>query len=210
MFADYGMDGISAVLGDCQKLIILFPPSCHNLGVLQRERGNQAKLARTMSLLEYGLIDRLDSTNVIFIPSGWAHATFTTRGGFLVSVDCATKRTVWSFSRYLQYGLYSELESKQQAECWYLFLDCLEYALACHEILLATRSWRSIENMLKETTDMTWKRKASQVWRKMTDSSPGAMMEDGLDGAPLPIHQFWERHLSWLNVEGNTKRQIMR
>lgn len=64
--------------------------------------------------------------------------------------------------------------------------------------------------MLKKTADVTSKRKASQVWREMTDSSPDAMMEDGLDRAQLPIHQFWERHLFWLNVEGNAKRQIMR
>lgn len=207
MFADYGMDGESAVLGDCRKIIILFPPSGYNLDLMQQECGNQAKLARLMPLLEYGLIDWLDSTNVIFIPSGWAHTTFTLSGGFLVSIDCITKTTVWTFSRYLKYHLYRELDNKQQIECYFLFLDCLEHALSYHKVALASRSWCDIEDQLKCTMGTLWKRKASQIWHRALDENPDALLDDrhGID--QIPVHQFWKQHLSWLDDQMNGVRR---
>ena len=133
------MDGKSAVLGDCQKIIILFPPSSHNLSLMQQECGHQAKLARLMPQLEYGLIDRLNSTSVIFIPSGWAHTTFTTRGGFLISIDCVTETTVWTFSQYLKHHLYRELDTKQQIECFFLFLDCLDHTFTHYGVAFSIK-----------------------------------------------------------------------
>jgi hypothetical protein len=118
----YGMDGISAVLGDCRKTFILFPPSDYNLSWMRRECHNQGKLVRGLEVLECGVIAELDSSSAIFIPSGWSHAVFTTEGGFLVSIDCVTKRTVWTFSQYLLYQLYLEVETKRQADCFFLFL----------------------------------------------------------------------------------------
>ena len=201
------MDGKSAVLGECSKIIVLFPPSTRNLCLMQQQCGDQAKLYRLMPRLEYGLIDKLTSTSVIFIPSGWSHATFTTRGGFLISVDCITKTTVWTYSQYLKHHLYRELDTKQQTECFFLFLDCLEYAFTYHEVALASRSWCVIKDELKCAMDASWKRKASQIWHKAIEENPGALWDDGRANDEIPVHQFWEQHLSWLDDQMNGTRR---
>jgi hypothetical protein len=63
---------------------------------------------------------------------------------------------------------------------------------------MATRSCCSIEDKFKQITDTLWKRRVSQVWHKMTDSSPGVMIEDGSGNAQIPVHGFWDRHVSCL------------
>lgn len=199
--ADYGMDGMSVVLGDCQKTIVLFAPSPHNLRWMQQECRNQGKLARGLYSLEYGLIEKLDYSAIIFIPSGWLHATFTTRGGFLVSIDCATKTTVWTFSEYLKYQLFRELDTNQQDECFFLFLTCLEHTLSSHELTLASRAWCNVDDFLKSEMDKTWKQSASQIWGKAANENPNALLDDGMGNNELQVHSFYKRYLSWLDVD---------
>ena len=195
------MDGKSAVLGDCQKIIVLFPPSSHNLRLMQAECRNQAKLARLMPRLEYGLIDTLNSSNIVFIPSGWAHATFTTRGGFLMSIDCATKTTVWTFSQYLKHHLYHELDAKQQNKCLFLFLDCLQHTITSYELVLASRSWCNVEDLLKGIVDNLWRRTASRIWHTAAEENPKALWDDGRGNKDMTTRQFGEQYLSWLDAE---------
>jgi hypothetical protein len=206
---DYGMDGISAVLGDCRKTFILFPPSDYNLSWMRRECHNQGKLVRGLEVLQCGVMAELDSSNAIFIPSGWSHAVFTTEGGFLVSIDCVTKRTVWTFSQYLRYQLYLEVETKKQADCFFLFLDCLEVALEHGELSTASRSWTNIEDLLRKHSDDKWKRSALMLWKGVLENHADVLVSEGCDDVgEVPVDRFYEKHLTWLDTElGGRKRK---
>jgi hypothetical protein len=70
-----------------------------------------------------------DSGHALTIPSAYLHATLTIKGGFLVTKDFATRYTIQSFSRYLAWGLQQELDENSRANCYYLYLDCLNVAL---------------------------------------------------------------------------------
>jgi hypothetical protein len=182
------MDGISAVLGGCRKTFILFPPSDYNLSWMRRECHNQGRLVRGLGVLQCGVIAELDSFSAIFIPSGWSHAVFTAEGGFQVSIDCATKRTIWKFSQYLRYQLYLEVETKKQADCFFLFLYCLEVALEHGELSTASRSWMNIEDLLRKHSDDKWKRSAFMLWRGVLEKHPDVLVSEGI----IPIVIFIE------------------
>lgn len=88
---------MSVPIGECEKIFFLFPPTFRNLTWFRRHRfaGN---LSPGLSVLEHGLVTNVTSDNVLYIPAGWLHATLTTKGGFLLSYDCATDDTLDTFA----------------------------------------------------------------------------------------------------------------
>jgi hypothetical protein len=202
------MDGISAVLGDCRKTFVLFPPTDDNFSWMRRECHNQGKLARGLEALHCGLITELDSSSAIFIPSGWSHAVFTTEGGFLVSIDCVTRQTVWTMSQYLRYQLYLEVETEKQADCFFLFLDCLEVALDHGELSTSLRSWMNIENLLRKHSDDKWKNSALTLWKGVLEKHAGALVNEGHGGIEeVPLGTFYEKHLTWLDIAVRSRKR---
>jgi hypothetical protein len=57
------------------------------------------------------------------------HAVFTLHGGFLVALDCATSKSIWVFTQYLQHGLDVSLDVEGRREYLFFFLESLEVAL---------------------------------------------------------------------------------
>ncbi|KAH1601520.1 hypothetical protein KXV92_006172 [Aspergillus fumigatus] len=169
---DYGMEGLSVPLGDCVKIWFMWPPTERNLSLMASESGQLAKLIRLAPLLEGGILLQTDSGHALTIPSGCLHATMTIKGGFLVTKDFATRYTIQSFSRYLAWSLQQELDENSRANCYYLYLDCLNVALENGEANLAIEGWVGIEGILKDiaTKDATWRGLAWTYWEPFLSS----------------------------------------
>lgn len=123
------------------------------------------RLARLAEALEGGIAVKTDSTQAIFIPAGCLHACFTTSGGFLVSIDCTTRVSVRPFSRYLQHGLYQELDSEGQRDIFYKFLDALEVAVSNDKSDVAIEAWIRAEEQLRGFSERepAWRARATQI-----------------------------------------------
>ena len=192
------MDGISAPLDACEKIWLIFPPTDGNLSLMDRERGQQAKLSRIGTELEGGIIERTTSAEALYLPAACLHAVFTVAGGFLVSIDCTTRSSVWSFSKYLRYQLHLELDDVGQQECYSMFLRCLEVSLANSYIDLAIRSWVSIEDILHQHADTSdqWLHAAITLWQPYIDSDTASRCPCRSPRL-TPMHRF-ATHLWWL------------
>jgi len=112
-----------------RKVWVMYSPTHHNLQWMAEHRGQQAKLARGTAVLEGGVVAHTTSAEAIYLPAGCLHGVFTIAGGFLMSIDCTTPRSVWPFAQYLRYNVQAELEAYEQRNCYFLFLDSLDVAL---------------------------------------------------------------------------------
>ncbi|KIW36686.1 uncharacterized protein PV06_11101 [Exophiala oligosperma] len=199
---DYGKDGISATLHDCEKVWMIYPPKPHNLQWMAEHRGQQAKLAQGMGVLEGGVVAHTTSAEAIYLPAGCLHAVFTVAGGFLVSIDCTTRRSVWPFAQYLRYNIQAELEATEERNCYFLFLDSLEAALQNAGERDAFRAWIEVEDILqiKRENDRGWVRAARKVWDDYLKVDPIIDIECPCHGAVSSffLEHFRDRHLRWL------------
>ena len=164
------MDGLSATMHQCSKIWLMYPPSGHNLRLLETELGQPLRLARFANRLEGGIAVKTDSTQAVFIPAGCLHACFTTTGGFLVSVDCTTRTSIRPFSRYLQHQLYMELDSQVRHDVFHQFLETLHVAVANGMSSMAVEAWVHAQSVLSvySSQDVEWRMKAGQVLQKIT------------------------------------------
>lgn len=78
----YGADGVSALVGNCRKIELLYPPSENNLVAIWTVDGQRGKLARIMYRLEAGIMVKTTAAQSLYIPDGCIHATFTLQSGF--------------------------------------------------------------------------------------------------------------------------------
>lgn len=163
------MDALSATMHRCRKIWLMFPPTCHNLQLLEAELSQSTRLARIGCDLEGGIIVETDSTQAVFIPSGCLHACLTTAGGFLVSIDCSTRTSARPFSHYLQRHLYRELDAEGQRDIFYKFVDTLEVAIANGVSAVAVEAWIHCESTLRSFSkwDGAWMMKARQTLRRV-------------------------------------------
>jgi hypothetical protein len=195
------MDGISAPMGDCVKIWLLYPPTDHNLAWMRQEKGQHGKLFRGGDHLEGGVIVQTNSAEALYIPSGCIHAVFTVSGGFLVSIDCTTRFSLWPFSQYLRHRLHLELDLTGQEHCYFLFLECLKVALANSCELTAIRSWISVEDLLEAEAagNPEWRRSATAVWEIHFVGERGGdqACPCGVLGINLEQH-VRAQHLEWL------------
>ncbi|KAL6240325.1 hypothetical protein RBB50_012763 [Rhinocladiella similis] len=199
---DYGKDGISATLHECEKVWVMYPPTPHNLQWMAEHRGQQAKLAQGMAVLEGGVVAHTTSAEAVYLPAGCLHAVFTVAGGFLVSIDCTTQRSVWPFAQYLRHNVQAELEAHEQRNCYFLFLDSLDVALQNAGERDAFRAWVEVEGVLqmKRENDGQWIRAARKVWDDYLKSNPLIDLECPCPGASSSffLEHFRDRHLRWL------------
>ncbi|KIW36086.1 uncharacterized protein PV06_11600 [Exophiala oligosperma] len=209
---DYGKDGISATLHECEKVWVMYPPTPHNLQWMAEHRGQQAKLRQGMAVLEGGVVAHTTSAEAVYLPAVCLHAVFTVAGGFLVSIDCTTQRSVWPFAQYLRYNMQAELEANEQRNCYFFFLDSLDVALQNAGARDALRAWVSVENLLqmKRKKDRGWVRAARKVWEDYLKADPIIDVECPCQGAISPsfLEHLKDRHLRWLfndTAEGPTK-----
>lgn len=70
LHCDIGRAGLSVVYGQCEKVLLLFPPTKYNLEHFASTAGLPNRLARIGHLLEGGLVVRINRSLAIDLPSG--------------------------------------------------------------------------------------------------------------------------------------------
>ncbi|KAJ9662593.1 hypothetical protein H2198_001265 [Neophaeococcomyces mojaviensis] len=213
LYIDYGRDSISATLHECEKVWMVYPPTPHNLQWMAEHRGQHAKLAQGMAVLEGGVVVHTTSAEAIYLPAGCLHAVFTVAGGFLVSMDCTTQTSVWPCGQYLRYNVQAEFEADEQRDCYFLFLEALEVALQNAGERDAFRAWIAVEDVfqMKRKNDRAWVRAARKVWDEYLKSEPLVDIECPCAGAVSSsfLDHLKERHLGWLVDDRRRSRHDM-
>jgi hypothetical protein len=204
------MDGISSPVDECKKLWFLYPGTELNLSLMNREQGQHAKFARLPALLEGGMVVRTTSRDALYIPAGCLHVVFTIRGGFLASIDCTTRDSIWPFTQYLKSNLATALDVEGQRHCLFLFLECLAVALNHGRSQKAINGWVSIESLLRKVAQRNheW----SQHTRKLWSEFMAKELPICADCACSSVEQvqagnhFADAHLSWLDAGHQRKK----
>lgn len=208
---DYGRDGISAALHECEKVWVMYPPTPQNLQWMADHRGQQAKLAKGMAVLEGGVVVHTTSAEAVYLPAGCLHAVFTVSGGFLVSIDCTTQMSVWPFAQYLRYNVQAEIEANEQRDCYFLFLDSLDVALQNAGERDAFRGWIEVEPVLqmKRKNDRAWVRAARKVWDDYLKTDPIVDLECPCQVAVSSsfLEHLMDCHLRWLFGDRRPQRR---
>lgn len=172
---DYGLESISATLDSCRKLWIMFPPTNRNLELMKVERGQNAKLARIGNQMEGGIFFESTSEDAVYIPAGCIHAVLTLAGGFLVSLDFATRDTIVPFGNYLAKCLHHALDEHSQRTCLFAFIHCTEVSLCNGRVQEAVDCWLALEDLLRDTAndDRSWLQTAKTCWKGCLDLPEG-------------------------------------
>jgi hypothetical protein len=204
------MDGISSPIDECEKIWFLYPGTELNLSLMYKEQGQHAKFARLAALLEGGVAVRTTSKDAIYIPAGCLHAVFTIRGGFLVSIDCTTRDSIWPFTQYLKSNLTTALDVEGQRDCLFLFLECLAVALDHGRSQKAISGWMSIESLLRKVAqrDHEWSRYARKLWRDFMAKELPIRADCACSFAERIQFRkhFADVHLSWLGAGYQPKK----
>lgn len=148
-----------------EKLGLLFPGTKYNLDILQKAEGQKEKLARVGRLLEGGVITKLTSSHAIYIPLGCIHSVFTTKGGFLITIDFITPTSAKIYSALLFAGL-DRVDGRRYQDVYFdRFLSSVELALYNNRVLLALDSWVKSSNRIEEWVgrNRAWSKKAIKM-----------------------------------------------
>ncbi|KAL2073108.1 hypothetical protein VTL71DRAFT_10432 [Oculimacula yallundae] len=175
-------DGLSTIIGSCEKLWIMFPPTRKNLHLMQVADGQRSKLARIGKDLEGGVVLAVDSSQALYIPAGCLHAVFTLHGGFLITMEFTTSISVKvlssllnaQFDRFKDHWLQSELPGQ--------FIESVELALTQNQVQAGVDAWIHTQSRLKLWFDKEqdssassrnqhwvdrrsgWEKKVREVW----------------------------------------------
>jgi len=160
-------DGISAPMGKCTKLWLVFPPTSHNLKLMSSAEGQKAKLTRIGRKLEGGMIFKTSSAESIYLPVGCLHSVFTLHGGFLVSIDFITPISCHALSSLLTHGLDQVGSPSFRTELFARFLSSVDLALQNKE-MIAVESWINALERVREYSDENgdWKKEATKNWNE--------------------------------------------
>jgi hypothetical protein len=147
---DYGADGISKTLGQCEKYWFLFPPTAENLRLLAGVHGEKRKLGKLLHALEFGIIAKTKASDALYIPSGCIHATYTTKGGFLVAKDFVTMETCGVIAMLMRSRLFSTFDNMSLGLCLEWFVSSLVVAVHCQRYTAALKAWVDTESILRK------------------------------------------------------------
>jgi hypothetical protein len=81
---------VSQPLGDCKKIWVFYPPTNFNLDIYHSASPSTLRLEQCAGRLQDGILCETDSSQALYIPPGWLHATYTVCGGTLVGINFAT------------------------------------------------------------------------------------------------------------------------
>lgn len=110
--------------------------------------GQRAKLARLAHQLEGCLILETTLAHALYILVGCLHATFTIVGGFLVTKDFTTSKSLSAILGFLTNGLDESLTAEARMVCFDWFERYLEISLSHHQIKAAIQAWIKAEQTL--------------------------------------------------------------
>lgn len=206
---DYGADGVSAPIGDCRKIWLLYPPTDKNLKAIRLVDGQRAKFARLMHQLEGGVIVETTSAKAIHIPAACIHATFTIQGGYLVTEDFTTSKSLTAISSFIFNQLDDSLLTKAREICFDWFERCLDISLAHRQVMSAVRAWVKTETQLTSwaSTHRRWRVSIRRLWEQyLQEDMPGGCPCGTQDlSAPLSKH-FSSVHLYFLLSSSHLRR----
>lgn len=198
---DYGADGISTLVGKCQKIWLLYPPTKCNLRAMLTVDGQRAKLSRIMHQLEGGVLLESTAACAIYIPAGCIHATFTLQGGFLIAEDFTTSKSINAVATYITSELDKSLPAHVGETCFSWFERCLDVCLTHRQFSQAIRAWIEAEGRLAEwaTSHRQWRVHVRRLWERyvhdgIPDNCPCGMQGTG---TTLQTHLF-SSHLQFL------------
>ena len=137
--------------------------------------GQKAKLAQLMQCLEGGIIMKTTSDQAVYIPASCIHATFTLHGGYLVTKDFTTSRSLYAISSYIAHQLDRSLPEEAREICFEWFERCLDVYLTQQQVIEAIRAWINAEVYLNEWAS------SHRRWR-------------------INVRRLWEQHLSESNL----------
>ncbi|KXL41588.1 hypothetical protein M433DRAFT_72742 [Acidomyces richmondensis BFW] len=166
LHTDYGADGLSTVIGECRKIWLLYPPTDNNLNAMKSIDGQRGKLLRLVHQLEGGVLVETTSSHAIFIPAGCAHATFTLQGGYLVTKDFTTVKSLNAIASFIVYGLDETLPTEAREVCFDWFERCLDVTLAQQHVTTAISAWLKAEAKLASwaSTHRRWRVNVRRLW----------------------------------------------
>jgi hypothetical protein len=108
---DTGYAGLSALAGDCEKIWLLAPPREANLELLGGEHRTLPDLVTNLMKL---VIFRQTSQEVVFLPPGVIHATFTVKTGILYGNNFRTRQNIFGATM----GLVHVMREPDEEEAW--------------------------------------------------------------------------------------------
>jgi hypothetical protein len=157
-------DGISVTMGKCEKVWLCFPPTTHNLQLMQKVEGQKSKLMRIGKDLEGGMIFKTDSTQAIYLPVGTIHAVFTLVGGFLIAIDFTTPTSAKTYAALLR----AELDGSGtfQETIFERFLSSVSLGLDNNKVIESVSAWIDGFERLKRRAveEKEWATTAQEVW----------------------------------------------
>ncbi|KAH8431015.1 uncharacterized protein LDX57_008676 [Aspergillus melleus] len=205
---DYGADGVSALVGDCRKIWLLYPPSRNNLVAMRTVDGQRGKLARIMHRLEGGIMVETTAAQSLYIPAGCIHATFTLQGGFLVARDFTTSISIGAISAYIASGLEGMLTPQAREACWDWFSRCLDVSLAHGQFDRAIRAWMDAEPRLAIWASLHrhWRTAMRRIWDLHVQEIP-EQCPCGTQGDAVLQDHLYSTHLKCLLPPSRMRRQ---
>jgi hypothetical protein len=69
---------------------VFYPPTNYNLDIFHSASPSSLRLEQCIGRLRDGFLCDTDSSQALYIPPGWLHATYTVCGGTLVGISFAT------------------------------------------------------------------------------------------------------------------------
>jgi hypothetical protein len=99
--------------------------------------------------LECGIVTRTQSSEALYIPSGCIHATYTTKGGFLVAKDFVTRSTFRVIVSLIGSEYFKVFDSESRELCLDWFITSLEIAVQHQKLLAVLEAWIDVESMLR-------------------------------------------------------------
>lgn len=209
MRADYGADGLSTLVGDCQKIWLLYPPTEVNLRAMKTIDTQRAKLVRIMHQLEGGVVVSTTASHAIYIPPGCIHATFTLQGGFLIAKDFTSSKSLTAIASYLLHGLDQTLPSEARSVCYDWFERCLDVCLSSGEIGIALEAWIRSQRQLTvwAASYRHWRTNVRRIWEQYLHDQIGCICPCGTQNrtTALSPHVF-ATHLNFLLPSSQLRR----
>lgn len=110
---DTGYGRLAALVGGCQKIWLFAPPTVENLALLQGEERTPAYLVTHLSKLA---VIRQTSADVMFLPPGMIHATFTEKTGILYGNHFRTRENIFGATLGLVHTMVESAEEPSWSE----------------------------------------------------------------------------------------------
>lgn len=149
----------------------MFPPTPNNLSHMQLAGAQGRKLAAIGPNLEGGLIIRTTSSDAIYIPVGCIHAVFTIHGGFLLTMEFATPKSVRALSSLLNSEFDCFKDPYSQKELPQQFIEAVNLALTTNQREIGLKAWIDMEKRVRRwnLVDLDAAKKVKErqkLWKK--------------------------------------------